>query len=532
MSPEKDPATSTSAAGSEASAKAESLANEEIQESSLDHGSKLARRVRRKCDFRLVPILGALYLTAFLDRTNIANAKIVGLVKELNLPPNGYNMALWMFFLSFVVLEVPSNLLLGWTKMPPHVWLGSMMVILGITTMCQGFVQNGASLYTCRFLMGIFEGGLSPGISHCAANAEACFAHTTLAAALLMGQYYRKHDFGLRYAFLAYAISFMNGIQGYSAWRWIQDKKPHSEHTPSFQKYLYQEGSSQIIDIGSDRTHRIFILEGLLSTAVSFVAFFVVPGFPQEAKFLNEEEKGYLVAAVEEERGKEKVTFKDIQWLKVMTNWKMWLSTLVYFCADFGAGATASFSPTILNQLGWKSQQANLHAIPIWLVGAVLSLTCAVIAGKTKWKLPFILLGGSMSLIGWSLQLAQVSWGGRYFGLFFIAAGSFIQMPILVAWLNNNLRNRPQKAVAAAIQLGFGNSCNFVSSNVFITKEAPKYPTAFKTGVAFCCVGLVAALANEYFLWAENKRIQARVDAGQVCDDEYESNGVLFQNTL
>lgn len=91
----------------------------------------LGHRVTRKCDIRLVPVLGGLYFTAFLDRVNIANAKLNGFEKDLNMPDNGYNTALWVFFLSFVLLEVPCNIFLNWHKMKPNRWLGLMMFLLG-----------------------------------------------------------------------------------------------------------------------------------------------------------------------------------------------------------------------------------------------------------------------------------------------------------------------------------------------------------------------------------------------------------------
>jgi len=67
---------------------------------------------------RVVPMLSGLYLTAYLDRTNIANAKLLGLETELKIPCNGYNTAVWVFFLMFVLMEVPSNLFMTYSKIP------------------------------------------------------------------------------------------------------------------------------------------------------------------------------------------------------------------------------------------------------------------------------------------------------------------------------------------------------------------------------------------------------------------------------
>jgi sugar phosphate permease len=153
-----------------------------IDDIAVETDKALEARVTRKVDMRVVPMLCMLYLTAYLDRTNIGNAKLLGLETELQMPSNGYNTAVWVFFLTFVIMEVPSNLLMNHSGIPPNWWLGVSMTLLGIVTMSQGFVHTPGALYACRAIMGVFEGSLGP------------------AAALMMGSYYRKHEFALRYA--------------------------------------------------------------------------------------------------------------------------------------------------------------------------------------------------------------------------------------------------------------------------------------------------------------------------------------------
>ncbi len=90
-----------------------------------------ARRLLIKCDLRLIPILGCLYLVSFLDRSNIANARLFGLEKSLDMPSNGFNTCLWIFYLPFVIVEIPSNLFMSLNKVKPNQWLAGAMLILG-----------------------------------------------------------------------------------------------------------------------------------------------------------------------------------------------------------------------------------------------------------------------------------------------------------------------------------------------------------------------------------------------------------------
>jgi hypothetical protein len=93
---------------------------------------KAARRLLIKCDIRLIPILGCLYLVSFLDRSNIANARLFGLEKSLHMPSTGFNTCLWIFYLPFVIVEIPSNLFMSLNKIKPNQWLAGAMLILGM----------------------------------------------------------------------------------------------------------------------------------------------------------------------------------------------------------------------------------------------------------------------------------------------------------------------------------------------------------------------------------------------------------------
>ena len=194
-----------------------------------------------------------------------------------------------------------------------------------------------------------------------------------------------------------------------------------------------------------------------------------------------------------------------------------------------------SFSPTILSQLGWSASKAQVHQIPIYLVAVTTSIIAHIWSGRVGVRFPFILVGVATSLIGWAIQLAELTDkpAVRYFGLFMISAGASIQMPLSVAWLNNNLIGRPEKAVAAAIQMGFGNGANFVSSNMFITAQAPRYPTAFRVGTSFAVIGGVATVLFTLLLARENRRLDKLDAEGNATPvNPGSDDGTRFRNTL
>ena len=250
------------------------------------------RKLMRNIDLRVMPFLCILYLLAFLDRVNIANARSFGLQKDLHLTKDlQYNTALTIFFVPYIVFEIPSNILLK--KFSPRVWLSGCMFLFGVVSICQGLTSNYGGLLTTRFFLGLFEAGMFPG----------CF--------YLIGMWYKRSEAQRRYSFffssttlagafgglLASAIGKMDGLRGYHGWRWI------------------------------------FILEGVLTSVVAIAFFFLIPSFPEDAKWLTQEEKDYVKARLQVDQGRSaaerKITLRDVG--RVFKDYKVILGGFMYF---------------------------------------------------------------------------------------------------------------------------------------------------------------------------------------------------------
>jgi hypothetical protein len=322
---------------------------------------------------------------------------------------------------------------------------------------------------------------------------------------LLVAEYYTREQASLRFAMfftfgvlgpcisglLAYGIRNMDGIQGKEGWRWI------------------------------------FILEGLLTIVVSFLVLILVPDFPERTKILTTAEKAHLLETLRLDKGDQKIDVKGTKWLKVICDYKILFPTLMFFCCDMTAASMSAFIPTILTQLGWRAATAQAMSIPIWLAGIVFQILGAFLSGHTGWRFPFILCGILSVLVGWIINIVysegyEVTAVVRYFSLFCMSAGTFIQMTMTTSWLVNNLRGRASLAVGTAIILGVGNCANFVSSNVFIKTEAPRYPTAFRTGLGLTAAGAVFCVIYVGLLWRHNQKLAKEKRAtGRVNDQEY-----------
>jgi MFS family permease len=175
----------------------------------------------------------------FLDRTNIGNARLDNLESDLGLKGIQYNDCLAILFPFYIAAEIPSNMMMK--RIRPSIWLTFIMVCWSAAMIGQGFVKNYAGLLATRVFLGLFEGGLFPGVNY------------------YITQWYCRHECGFRMALffsaatlagafggiLARGIAEMNGLGGLSAWSWI------------------------------------FILEGIASIIVSFSAYWVIYDYPE-----------------------------------------------------------------------------------------------------------------------------------------------------------------------------------------------------------------------------------------------------------
>lgn len=158
-----------------------------------------------------------------LTKTSIGNAKVAGMADDLELSSNEYSLSLVIFFISYVIFEIPSNLILSRSR--PSIYIPTIMALWGVVTCCMALVKNPGALMAVRFVVGILEAGFAPGImlilSSWYKKAEQAKRFTIFySAAVLSGA------FG---GIIAGAITgSLNGSYGFAGWQWLFV----SPHTP------------------------------------------------------------------------------------------------------------------------------------------------------------------------------------------------------------------------------------------------------------------------------------------------------------
>ncbi|KAK4501270.1 hypothetical protein PRZ48_007077 [Zasmidium cellare] len=430
------------------------------------------KRILRKLDLTLIPMLWLLMIVSFADRSAIGNAKIQGMDIDLHLTGNKYNMAVMVFTIAYMVFGIPANIvfrLLG----PKS--LAGMMVLWGLCAGAQGLIKNYAGLVAFRFLMGVFEAGFVPGCAY------------------LIGSYYKKDEFLKRYAFFfsgaiiagafnglfSFALAKADGAGGLAGWRWI------------------------------------FIVEGIITVAMALLAYILLPTFPKSTTLFNDHDKAILLERLRLDGNH--TTDDDLRTnvLAALLDWKIWLATLVYMSAQENVSSIAAFLPSILKGLGYTSVSAQIHSIPVYCVAFAMTLICAYISERLRQRYFFALFGAVLNLTGLALQLAYPhSVNVRYMGTFFMTAGCYIVMPIMVVWNAINIGKGYKRVVAFAMTTAVGNCGALISSNVYITEEAPGYRTGFAVGIGMSCLAIVAMTGLYVGLRVGNSRRERKVLEG------------------
>lgn len=255
----------------------------------------------------------------------------------------------------------------------------------------------------------------------------------------------------------------------------------------------------------------------------------LIADWPENAKFLDSNERALLIHKLSQDDGTFKMDRLDKETFKrILGDWKIWVrwkisqiisldperqlislsSGLMYLGTCVSIYSVSYYLPTVLSELGYSASDAQVQTIPIYAAAFVVAIVTAWMSDRLRHRYGFVILGAAINIIGYIVLLAQasVSVKVRYFALYMVECGIWIGAPVEVVWLTNNLGGHYKRAVGSAIQVGMGNLSGFVASNIFITKQAPRYPVGYGVALAMTVLAGVAATVLYLGLKRENTR--------------------------
>ncbi|KAG9311746.1 major facilitator superfamily domain-containing protein [Chiua virens] len=424
--------------------------------------------VWRKLDRWILPLCTGFFLLAFLDRTNIGNARLVGLQTSLAMSNYQYSVALTVTYVPYIAAEFPATLLLK--HVGPNIMLPAMVTLWGVVAASQGVVTNYSGLLACRFFLGLLEGGLFPGIV-----LYLSFFYPRKRLQLRVAAFYAASSLsGAFSGLLAAAIGLMNGKGGKPGWAWI------------------------------------FIVEGILTFLFGAISFFLLPRSPETARFLTEKERAYIVSTLKHVGSVSEDNDKDsFNWTEVVRSAKsphVLLLCVVFFLSGTILFGLAFFEPTIVASLGYAGNQAQLMSVPPFAVTFVLSIVSAIISDRYQWRGYTAIFFSVQVVIGFSMFYASTSNHIRYGSLFFSISGAYCAAPALITWLANNSAPHTRRATAIAAAFIMTQAGGILATWLFGSlSPAPNYTSATITFIVMSTFMVVLSTANLIYLSRENQ---------------------------
>lgn len=294
----------------------------------------VAKSAIKKVSTRLVPFVALMFFINYLDRTAISFAKPNGMEADLGLTAAQYGFASGIFFIGYIILEVPSNMALH--RFGARRWLARIMVTWGIVAMLFTWVNSATNLYVLRFLLGVAEAGFFPG--------AILFLSTFVPAA------YRGKILALFY--LAQPLTTVIGAP-LAGW------------------LINQNGF-----LGLEGWRVMFLGVSVPAVIVGIIAWFYLPDRPKDAKWLTPAEQQWLTDSLVKE-DKSKDTGHGHSLRTVFTNGRVWTLAMIYFGFVYGLYALAFFLPTII--AGFESQfGSKFTVIEKGLITAIPYLPAAI----------------------------------------------------------------------------------------------------------------------------------------------------------
>ncbi|KAI0776578.1 MFS general substrate transporter [Trametes elegans] len=460
---------------SEASPVAEVSYDAELTKSTVDRAKLL-----RKLDLRLLPIVSALYLLSFLDRTNIGNAKVAGLTADLHLTGLQYNLCAALFFIPYCFFEVPSNLTMK--AVNPSRWIPVIMFCWGAVMVSMAFVKNFAGLATARVFLGMTEAGLFPGVTF-----YLCIWYPRAAQAQRFGLFLSAATAaGAFGGLLAFAIEKMNGIGGLAGWSWI------------------------------------FLIEGLITSAVAVLAYFTMYDYPENASFLNEDERTWLIETLKNDTTGLSKTFKWTFFWQAIKDPHTYLIIAIYFFVLIPSYALALFLPTIIAGLGFSSSHAQLLSVPPNAAGCVVTITFGILSDRFRARGPFIVISASLALIGYVILYATSSPHAGYAGTIVAASGLFPSVAVMLAWGGGNVGGEVKRAVVIAMLIGFGNLGGIPASFIYRAQDSPRYHPGHATAIACLCAAILLCFVGMVEYTRLNRKKEAQCAREGITPDRAE----------
>ncbi|KAJ5338478.1 hypothetical protein N7452_005206 [Penicillium brevicompactum] len=442
-------------------------ATSNVLEQGTNHA--VAKRVLRKIDRRLVPLLFTTYMLNFMDKTILSSASVFGLRDDTGLVGQQYSWVSSVFYFGYLGWVYPTTLLIA--RLPAAKYLTANTLFWGAVVALTAACTNFGGLMTVRFLLGVAEATITPAFMFITST-----WYTRDEIPTRTGLWFAGNSVGgIVSSLLAYGLGHVTDHVG--PWRWM------------------------------------FIVLGLATFLWGFAIWTLLPDSISKAKFLTEEERQFAStrAVVAGTGSTEKTAWRWDQVVECLIDPKTWLIFGLELCTQIPNGGTQNFANLVLVSFGFTNLQSTLLTIPYslitvatitgtgWLAGRYRQLNCLLVVAVV---IPCVV--GSAIIY----SRAHIVLGVQLFGYFLLSTGP-AAMPLAMSLVQANYRGVTKKMTVTAMLFLAYCAGNISGPQFFLSEEAPHYNTAFRTIMICYSLSVVLALTLRFYLqWTNARRVR------------------------
>ncbi|KAH6848469.1 major facilitator superfamily domain-containing protein [Alternaria rosae] len=434
---------------------------ETLKDLSQEEMDALNKRLVKRLDWRLMPCITLMFLMNYLDRINVSNARLAGLQEDLHMTDTIWNTGISTFYVGYLVGQLPGNLWLA--KADPRWLLPSMMMAWSIATICMPAMTSGAGFAVCRFFIGLSEAPFFPGITLKENPMRMAIWHAGNTMSNILS------------GFLAAGIlTNMDEVLGLHAWQWF------------------------------------FIIEGAASIVVAAGAYFLLPSWPHNTKWLTAEESEMAMYRVQVSNGghDEGVggTWDGVK--AAAADPFTWYFCLMHFSL-VTAQSFKDFLPSIMKTFHFDQLTTYLVQAPPYAIAYAFACGMAYTSGRFQESYYHIVLPIIMSAVGCATLIGTLNVGARYFGLILLISGTYSGLNLQLSWETTLVpAPRSKKAALIAIANCISQTSHWFSPYFFPTSQEPFY----RLGGGLILFGCLACVVSASLVLMRAKSLNRKLD--------------------
>ncbi|KAL2797130.1 major facilitator superfamily domain-containing protein [Aspergillus keveii] len=431
--------------------------------------ARVEKSLKRKLDARCSLFI-LIYIMNYLDRNNIAAARLKGLQDDLDLNYSEYATCLSILYVGYILMQIPSNMFINVIPRP-SLYIAAVMLLWGLISTLSGVVHNFAGMVSIRFFLGFVEAAFLPG------------------ALMILSKWYTRRELTTRNALLfcgnlisnafsalvgAGVLSNMQNVLGHAAWRWL------------------------------------FWIEGAATMAIAISAAFILPDLPTNTRGFTKEELEVAQLRMTEDVGEADIDAEGQgPWdglLMAVKDFKIYIMMITFTAYVVGLSFNAFF-PTLTGTLGFSYVPTLLMSAPPWVFSCLFSLCVAWSSDRYQEKFWHIVGPICVGLVGFIISMSTLNVAARYVALF-LQASSYAGFIVFYSWISSSFPRPPAKrAVAIAMINAFSQLGNVAGSYVW-DLEANGFRQSYGIVTAMFGITIVGCFYFRIVLSRLNKQLE------------------------